>query len=71
MANRRKSALGFLCFPGFPVGNERFLGKTEQVPSPRLADQAFDAVGRTIRSLASFVRMIRSLACSFSDLLLF
>ena len=64
MANRRKSALGFpgfLCFLGFLVGNERFLGKTEQVPSQRLADQAFDAAGRTIRSLA----------CSFSDLLLF
>jgi len=57
MANRRKSAPGFpgfLCFPGFPVSNERFLGKTEQVPSQRLADPAFDAVGRTIRSLASF-----------------
>ena len=57
MANRRKSALGFpgfLCFLGFLVGNERFLGKTEQVPSQRLADQAFDAAGRTIRSLASF-----------------
>ena len=64
MANRRKSALGFLCFPGFPVGNERFLRKTEPVPSPRLADPAFDTVGRTTRSLASF-------ACPFSGLLLF
>jgi len=30
MANRRKSALGFpgfLCFPGFLVGDERFLEK--------------------------------------------
>jgi hypothetical protein len=67
MANRRKSALGFpgfLCFPGFLVGNERFLEKTEPVPSPRLADPAFDTVGRTTRSLASF-------ACPFSGLLLF
>lgn len=67
MANRRKSALGFpgfLCFPGFLVGDERFLGKTEQVPSSRLADQAVDAKGRTIRSLASF-------ACPFLGLLLF
>jgi hypothetical protein len=67
MANRRKSALGspgFLCFPGFLVGNERFLEKTEPVPSPRLADPTFVAVGPTIRSLASF-------ACPFSGLLLF
>jgi len=67
MANRRKSALGFpgfLCFPGFLVGDERFLGKTEPVPSPRLEDPAFDTVGRKTRSLASF-------ACPFSGLLLF
>jgi hypothetical protein len=67
MANRRKSAPGFpgfLCFPGFLVGDERFLGKTEPVPSPRLEDPAFDIVGRTTRSLASF-------ACPFSGLLLF
>lgn len=67
MANRRKSAPGFpgfLCFPGFLVGDERFLGKTEPVPRPRLADPAVDADGRTIRSLASF-------ACPFSGLLLF
>jgi hypothetical protein len=55
MANRRKSAPGFL---GFLVGNERFLGKTEEVPSQRLADQAFDAVGPTIRSLASFACLL-------------
>jgi len=64
MANRRKSALGFpgfLCFPGFLVGDERFLGKTEQVPSSRLEDPAFDTVGRTTRSLT----------CSFACLLLF
>ena len=61
MANHRKSALGFLCFPGFPVGNERFFRKTEQIPSPKLTDQAFVAIGRTIRSLA----------CSFARLLLF
>ena len=64
MANRRKSALGspgFLCFPGFPVGNERFFRKTEQIPSPKLTDQAFVATRRTIRSLA----------CSFARLLLF
>ena len=52
MANRRKSALGFpgfLCFPGFPVGNERFFRKTEK----------FVATGRTIRSLAcSFARLL-------------
>ena len=61
MANRRKSALGFpgfLCFLGFLVGNERFLGKTEQVPSQRLADPAFDTVGRTIRSLDSLACLL-------------
>jgi hypothetical protein len=61
MANRRKSALGFpgfLCFPGFLVGDERFLGKTEPVPSQRLADPAFVAVGPTIRSLASFACLL-------------
>lgn len=34
MANRRKSALGFpgfLCFPGFPVGNKRFLRKNRKI----------------------------------------
>ena len=61
MANRRKSALGlpgFLSFPGFLVGDERFLGKTEPVPSPKLADPAFVAVGPTIRSLASFACLL-------------
>lgn len=61
MANRRKSALGSLGFPGFPVGNERFFRKTEQIPSPKLTDQAFVATRRTIRSLT----------CSFACLLLF
>ena len=61
MANRRKSALGFpgfLCFPGFLVGDERFFGKTQQTSSPRLADPAFVAVGPTIRSLASFACLL-------------
>ena len=64
MANHRKSTLGFLgflCFPGSLVGNESFLRKIEQIPSPKLTDQAFVATGRTIRSLA----------CSFARLLLF
>ena len=83
MANRRKSALGFpgfLCFPGFLVGDERFLGKTEPVPSQRLLDPAIVAVGPTIRSLASFAcllvfgpatfltgLLLFRLACYFSD----
>lgn len=61
MANRRKSALGlpgFLSFPGFLVGDERFLGKTEPVPSQRLLDPAIVAVGPTIRSLASFACLL-------------
>jgi hypothetical protein len=66
MANRRKSALGFLCFPGFIVGNERFFRKTEQIATPKLTDQAFVATGRTIRSLACL--LARLPVCYFSDL---
>ena len=66
MANRRKSALGFpgfLCFPGFPVGNERFFRKTEQIPRPKLTDRHSSLFAQR------FVRLpARLLACYFSDL---
>ncbi len=77
MANRRKSAqgflgfLGFLCSPGSPVDNERFFRKTEQIPSPKLTDQAFVATGRTIRSLTcSFAYLLVCLPATFLTCLL-